>query len=309
MVKNIKNSNKTSVKQNVNVKVNIGEHKRKNNKKKVNRKRKPTGGVSTHNPSYLQPFNPVYIQSGNAPHLEPSTPPNLLTNSVPVSIPVSIPSSVSQVIPPPRTPTGNHTFHQDNPLRLSKIQLPPKPPSLLSQVKSTSISTRPVPPPKTSEHENIYTGGGPEVGGSAKVDGGAAGGGEKPQTAKQLENELKKQEKEAEKVIKQMEKEKEKARKQMMRAEAPLRQRPLESPQQIMKWAETSLPSPLKPPHTSPSHIRRDEIPLPSPSTKKAAAMLKAKEKSKTIPPVLFKGEPKLGRPLGSKNKPKLKEF
>lgn len=97
MVKNIKNSNKTSVKQNVNVKVNIEGHKKKNNKKKVNRKRKPTGGVSTHNPSYLQPFNPVYIQSGNAPHLESpppqTTPINHFTGTNPLTKPVTVTES------------------------------------------------------------------------------------------------------------------------------------------------------------------------------------------------------------------------
>ena len=71
MVKKISVKQKQNVKQNVNVRVHIGDKK----KKRIYRKKQSgSGGVSTesHGASFI-PFTPVYIQSGNAPHLEFAT--------------------------------------------------------------------------------------------------------------------------------------------------------------------------------------------------------------------------------------------
>lgn len=65
---------KQNVKQSVNVKVQIGDYKKKSKKGKGKPRRKAAarGGVGEHNP-YAQSYNPVYIQSGNAPDLAKET--------------------------------------------------------------------------------------------------------------------------------------------------------------------------------------------------------------------------------------------
>ena len=163
MVKNIKNNNKTNVKQSVNVKVNIEGHKKKSNKR-VNRKRKPVGGVSSHNP-YIQSYNPVFIQSGNAPHLEP--PSNPLTSN----------PSTASVPQPVNIPKTANTFTQDNPIHISKKPVQPKPLSLLSSVRTPV--REPKPPKKEPEFEDIYPGGSAIQGNTEGVLGGSslAGGG------------------------------------------------------------------------------------------------------------------------------------
>jgi hypothetical protein len=68
MVKKVSVKQKQNVRQSVNVRVHIGDKKKKRN---YRRKKNAGGSGSTEiqGSSYI-PFSPVYIQSGNAPHLE-----------------------------------------------------------------------------------------------------------------------------------------------------------------------------------------------------------------------------------------------
>ena len=68
MVKKVSVKQKQNVRQSVNVRVHIGDKKKKRN---YRRKKNSGGSGSTEiqGSSYI-PFSPVYIQSGNAPHLE-----------------------------------------------------------------------------------------------------------------------------------------------------------------------------------------------------------------------------------------------
>ena len=65
-----------SIKQIVNVKVHVGEHKRKavKRKKRVPKGRSGGGVGADFQNAYAQSFNPVYIQSGEPPHLEKQNP-------------------------------------------------------------------------------------------------------------------------------------------------------------------------------------------------------------------------------------------
>ena len=58
--KNIIQSNKQ--KQNINIKIHVGDKGKKKNKKYKSRKPTEKEGISSYN--YAQPYNPVYIQNG-----------------------------------------------------------------------------------------------------------------------------------------------------------------------------------------------------------------------------------------------------
>ena len=77
----IDKSHRQNVKQVVHVKVNIGDKKKSNKRKRRPRTGGSSGGANSHSP-YLQPFNPIYIQSGNPPHLSGLPEPNRLVQSI-----------------------------------------------------------------------------------------------------------------------------------------------------------------------------------------------------------------------------------
>ena len=72
--KTVDKSHRQNVKQEVHVKVHIGDHKKHKRRKNIKRHAAPQQG-SNNIPPQTHAFTPVYIQSGEAPHLQPQANP------------------------------------------------------------------------------------------------------------------------------------------------------------------------------------------------------------------------------------------